>query len=105
MGMTVFWTRFAENKLADIFDYYKTVASLNVARKMVSGIVEHSISLKNDPLIGQTEEALSNRPQGFRYLVYRHYKIIYWVNKLDNRIEVSNVFDCRQNPTKMKTEP
>jgi len=99
--MTVFWTRLAENKLADIFDYYKTVASLNVARKMVSGIVEHSISLKNDPLIKQTEEALSNRSQGFRYLVYRHYKIIYWINEMDNRIEVSNVFDCRQNPTKM----
>lgn len=33
MELTVYWTRFAENKLDDIFDYYKTKAGISVALK------------------------------------------------------------------------
>lgn len=99
--MTVYWTLLAEEKLKDIFDYYRQVANLKVARKMVSGIVERTLELDKNPLIGEKEELLSDRAEGFRYLVHRQYKIIYWLNDTENRIEISNVFDCRQNPTKM----
>ncbi|MCH8318063.1 MAG: type II toxin-antitoxin system RelE/ParE family toxin [Bacteroidetes bacterium] len=101
MDLTVYWTQYAENKLDDIFGYYKTKANILVARKLVNGIVDKTIGLNKNPYIGQKEELLVDRPQDFRYLVFKSYKIIYWINESKNRIEIANVFDCRQNPIKM----
>ena len=39
-------------------------------------------------------------PEDFRCLVEGNYKIIYW--KEDEIITIASVFDCRQNPKKMK---
>jgi len=101
MDLTVYWTQYAENKLDDIFGHYKTKASISVARKLVNGIVDKTRGLNKNPYIGQREELLVDRPQDFRYLVFKSYKIIYWINESKNRIEIANVFDCRQNPIKM----
>jgi len=49
----------------------------------------------------QKELLLVDRTQDFRYLVFKNYKIIYWINNEKQRIEIANVFDCRQNPTKI----
>jgi len=70
---------------------------------LIVGIIDTSLRLSNNPQIGKVEELLSNRPQAFRYLVYRNYKIIFWINKQENRIEVVNIFDTRQNPIKMNS--
>ena len=101
MDLKVYWTQFAENKLDDIFDYYITQVDIPTATKLVTGIIDKTILLKENPSLGQKEELLSERPQQFRYLIFNNYKIIYWINKNKNRIEIVNVFDCRQNPTKM----
>ena len=98
MGLIVYWTGFAENKLEDIYTYYKKKASVSVAKKLVNGIVDKTISLEINPKIGQKEELLIARPQDFRYLVFKNFKIIYWLNEKLKRIEIANVFDCRQNP-------
>ena len=84
-----------------IFDYYNINASKRIAKKLVKGIVDSTIGLNSNPYIGQEEELLSDRSQNFRYLVYKNYKIIYWINKTKNRIDIANVFDTRQNPIKM----
>jgi len=102
MDLTVYWTRFAENKLDDIFDYYKTNVSTRVAQELINGIIDRTIGLNKNPYIGQEEELLTGRAQNFRYLVYKSYKIIYWINKSKNRIDIVNVFDTRQNPLKIK---
>jgi plasmid stabilization system protein ParE len=68
---------------------------------LVEGIIDATIILEKNPKIGQKEELLSNRPQNFRYLVFKNYKIVYWINTTKNRIEIVHVFDCRQNPMKM----
>ena len=39
-------------------------------------------------------------PEGFRYLVESNYKIIYWQE--NELITIASVFDCRQDPKKMK---
>ena len=102
MELVVYWTQFAEDKLDDIFDYYELKASYRIARKLVTGIVDKTIGLKKNPHIGQKEELLSDRPQNFRYLVFKNYKIIYWINQNKKRIDIVNVFDTRQNPLKIK---
>jgi len=101
MDLTVYWTRFAENKLDDIFDFYNINVSNRIAKELVTGIIDRTIGLNNNPYIGQKEELLTNRAQNFRYLVFKNYKIIYWINKTKNRIDIVNVFDTRQNPVKL----
>ncbi|WP_373519887.1 hypothetical protein [Pricia sp.] len=47
MELTVFWTEFAKGKLDQIFEYYKRKSrSANVARKLVDGIIDHTIGLE-----------------------------------------------------------
>jgi len=102
MELTVYWTRFAEDKLDDIYEYYESKAGIQIARKLISDIIDKTIELDKNPHIGQKEELLSSHPQNFRYLVFKNYKIIYWINQNKNRIDIVNIFDTRQNPLKMK---
>jgi plasmid stabilization system protein ParE len=100
MELRVFWTDTARFQLEDVFNYYKDKASLKVARKLVKQIIDRTIQLENNPDSGPKEPLLSNRNFQYRYLVEGNYKIIYWTE--DNYIKIATVFDCRQNPEKMK---
>lgn len=72
-----------------------------LAKKLVTNIVNATMSLQNQPEIGQIELNLRHREKEFRYLVYKSYKIVYWVNYDFKRIEIANIFDKRQNPNKL----
>ena len=102
MAIEIFWSQLAENKLQDIFDYYKVKAGVKTARKIVNQIVDRTIDLDKHPKIGVVEELLSDRIQDFRYLVAGNYKIIYYINEEKQRIIIANVFDTRQNPEKLQ---
>lgn len=65
-------------------------------------IYNETLKLKHQPEIGQEEDLLRSRKQKFRYLVFKNYKIIYWINENQGRIEINDVFDTRQYPTKIK---
>ena len=101
MNLTVYWTRFAENKIDDIYEYHELKVGVSVALRLVNGIIDRTIGLKKNSNLGPKEKLLKNRIQEFRYLVHKNYKIIYWVNLNKNRIEVANVFDTRRNPEKI----
>ena len=102
MELKIYWTDFAKNELQENFNYLKENASLRVARKETQKIVKETHRLKKQPEIGQIEELLSERKQEFRYLVHQTYKIIYWINKEKNQIEIVDVFDTQQHPIKIK---
>lgn len=93
MELKIYWTDFAKNELQENFNYLKENASLRVARK--EKIVKETHRLKKQPEIGQIEELLSERKQKFRYLVHQTHKIIYWINKEKNQIEIVDVFDTQ----------
>jgi plasmid stabilization system protein ParE len=101
MELSVVWTDFSKLALRAIFDYYKKEASPNVARRLVTAITKAVGVLHKQPFAGQQEELLTDRPEGFRYLIHKNYKIIYWINKQENRVEITDVFDTRQNPIKI----
>ena len=101
MGLTVYWSLLAENKLQDIFWYYSLKVNPKFAKEFTQNIFEAPKVLINNPLIGQKEGLLQKRAQEFRYLIHNNYKIIYWINISESRIEILNVFDCRQNPSKI----
>jgi len=101
MELEVYWTDFSKKELKNIFDYYKENASLNIAITLVVGITKETAKLKKQPKIGQKEDLLKKDLRDFRYVVYKNYKIIYLVNLKENRIEIFDVFDTRQNPMKI----
>ncbi|MCR9183334.1 MAG: type II toxin-antitoxin system RelE/ParE family toxin [Flavobacteriaceae bacterium] len=101
MGLEVYWLELAENKLEDIYSYYSVKASKRVAEKLITGIVDATIGIEKQPEIGQIEVALKHKEQEFRYLVFKNYKIVYWINDNFKRIEIANVFDTRQDPEKI----
>jgi len=100
MELKVFWTDTARFQLEDIFDYYKEKANVKVARKLVKKIIDRTIQLEKNPKSGTKEPLLYKRKFEYRYLVEGNYKIIYWIK--ENYINIATVFDCRQNPEKMK---
>ncbi|HEX9825482.1 MAG TPA: type II toxin-antitoxin system RelE/ParE family toxin [Flavobacteriaceae bacterium] len=102
MELEVYWLELAENKLEDIYIYYSFKASERVAKKLINGIVDSTIGIEKQPEIGQIEISLKHRKQEFRYLVFKNYKIVYWINYDFKRIEITNVFDTRQDPQKIK---
>lgn len=102
MQLKIYWTDFSKKELRKIFEYYKEKANLNVAKNLVIGITKEATKLKKQPTIGQQEEFLENSSKEYRYLVFENYKIIYWINYENNRIEVFDVFDTRQSPIKLK---
>jgi len=101
MELTLYWSQHSEEKLEDIFNYYKQKAGIKTARKIVRDIIDYTIDLNKNPEIGQKEELLEYSEQDFRYLVYTNYKIIYWINHKKKRLEIANIYDTRQNPDKI----
>ncbi|MCR9182830.1 MAG: type II toxin-antitoxin system RelE/ParE family toxin [Flavobacteriaceae bacterium] len=102
MELKLFWTEFSQKELEKIYKYYREKAGIRIAKKLVNGIYNETLKLKKQPKIGQTEELLKKREQEFRYLIYKNYKIIYWIDNKENRIEINDVFDTRQNPIKIE---
>lgn len=100
MEMRIEWSDLAERQLRSIYDYYYLKASPRIAKRLTNKIVGKVSILEKSPYIGRKEELLINYPEGFRYLVEGNYKIIYWVQ--EQTITIAAVFDCRQNPVKMK---
>jgi mRNA-degrading endonuclease RelE of RelBE toxin-antitoxin system len=66
-------------------------------KKIAKQVVKEANSLSKFPKMGVLENLLKDRSQNFRYILSSNYKIIYWINKEKNRIEVIDVFDTRQN--------
>lgn len=102
MGLEIFWSQFAEDKLYDIFQYYKFKAGIKVAKKIINEIVDKTIILEDNSKAGQIEELLIERKQEFRYLVSGNYKIIYYINAETHKVIIANIFDSRQNPSKLE---
>lgn len=100
MEIRIEWSELSERQLKDKFDYYSLEVSSRIAKKIINRIIDKVSILESNPLAGPKEELQSNHPEKFRYLVESKYKIVYW--KKENLITIASVFDCRQNPEKIK---
>lgn len=102
MEIKIYWTDFAKSELKNIFDYYEENANAKIATKITKDIIKRTLNLADYPNIGKKEPLLVERVQEFRFLIYKNFKIIYWYNIEKNQIEISDIFDTRQNPIKLK---
>ncbi len=99
---TVKWSTRADARLQEISDYLFDVAGNRTALKITRKIQTHTEKLSANPRMGQREGTFEDSGMEFRYLVEGNYKIIYWIE--DDNITISTLFDCRQNPERMKEE-
>ncbi|WP_188459657.1 type II toxin-antitoxin system RelE/ParE family toxin [Psychroflexus planctonicus] len=100
--MKIVWTDFAIRNLKDIFDFYCAQANKKVAHKIRRQILSSSKQLINNPYTGPVEPNLTRLKKNHRYLVSGNYKLIYRI--IDNQVIINDVFDTRQNPSKMNDE-
>ncbi|MDO8965979.1 type II toxin-antitoxin system RelE/ParE family toxin [Algoriphagus sp.] len=96
----VVWTEFAENQLDDIFEYFLAVSGFDPAQKLVQKLIIATKVLELQPEVGQIEQALLNRKEQVRYLVEGNFKILYFLR--DGMVIISDVFDTRQSPKRLK---
>ena len=102
MEIVVVWSDSAIDELRDIYDYFRSKAGNRIADKMVNAIVDQTLILEQSPRIGQIEELLTYLNMEIRYLISSNYKIVYMID--ENLITIATVFDCRQNPKKLKNK-
>jgi plasmid stabilization system protein ParE len=100
--MKVLWTKSAEDQLNGIYDYIQT-RNTWAAIEIYNDIVDDSAMLELFPSMGVIEPLMSEFPEEYRYLIVRrNYKIVYYIDN-EAIIYVAAVFDCRQDPKKLKT--
>lgn len=100
MVAKIIWSDFALRQLKKIHSYYKKEASEKTAQKLTKTLVQTTIQLETNPLIGKKEPLLKNYDFEYRFLIKKHFKIIY---RLDgNIVRVISIFDTRQNPKKIR---
>jgi len=98
----ILWSDFAIIQLKDIFDYHFIKASSNIAQRLVQKIIDATIILEKNPKAGRKEDLLETRSQEFRFILVKNYKIIYWIDYEFQIINISMVFDTRQDPQYIK---
>lgn len=101
IAFRILWTDFAINQLKDIFDYHLIKANPIVAQRLVQKIIDATLILENNPGSGRKEDLLINRPQEFRFVIVKNYKIIYWIDYEFSIVNIATIFDTRQNPKKI----
>jgi len=104
MSWKIIWSHFAERQIVEIHNYYIEETHPEIAQKMVFGIIQAPNILIQNPQIGQIEFLLSDLPLEYRYILFRSYKIIYSLDWERKEIRIADVFDTRQNPSKLKRE-
>jgi len=98
----VIWSRFAEKRIDEIYDYYARKVNVRLAKKIVKNIIIAPNILIRNPKVGAEERLLQHRKIEYRYIVTTNYKIIYSVEEKDHSIRIADVFDTRQDPGKIE---
>ncbi len=96
----IIWINFAISELKNIFCINRMIAGEKIANKIKKSIFTATKPIIRQPFFGAVEENLTDLKEGHRYIVEGNYKIIYRL--IDNENYITDIFDCRQNPTKMK---
>jgi len=102
MKFKILWSQFAENEIDKIYDYYLQKAGIRVAKKIVKEIITEPNKLVKGTFSTQIEDLLIDRENKYYYLTCNNYKIIYCIDEEKNLIKISDIFDTRQNPIKIK---
>ncbi len=93
-------THFAVHQIKSIYDYYSFFVSIKIAKIIKAEIISAIKTLKTEEVEWQEDEFLGYLKKNHKRLVCGHYKIIYYFNKTENIVYVTDIFDSRQDPIK-----
>ena len=100
--MEIIITSDALRRLANQLDFL--YEELSYSKKKIIDIeqmlLSNAYNLKFNPRIGQFEGELSHLNKGYRRIIVGKFKIIYRIEK--NTVHVTDFFDTRQEPSKIK---
>ncbi|WP_367892475.1 type II toxin-antitoxin system RelE/ParE family toxin [Marivirga harenae] len=85
-----------------IVKFYKRIAGEDVGIRIQTEIVNATVKLEDHPKIGRIDPLLTFKNLGHRYLISGHCKIFYDI--IDDDILITDVFDKRQAPNKIKKD-
>jgi plasmid stabilization system protein ParE len=93
---------FAPEALEDMEQIYRYYAEYSemYAVDIYNQIVEEAEELQYFPQMAPKEPLLDEYKEEYRSLVVRNYKVVYFVE--NETVNVVAVFDCRQNPVKLR---
>lgn len=97
----IIWAPDALRDLEGIYDFIAK-ESPQTAEKIIRCLLDRPLQFKTHPYSGPEEPLLKQVPGEYRYLLEGHYKLIYQVRK--SQIAIIQVFDTRQDPTKMNNK-
>ena len=97
----IIWAPRAQKQADLAITYCLTQFGRTIARKFVNKLEKDNLRIKNNPFIGAVEPAFDNRTKQYRSLIEGYYKIIYTIEN-DYFIQVVLLWDCRQDPDKLK---
>lgn len=87
------WLRRASNELDAIYQFYKEIASEQVAKRRIGKIIHSADLLQTMPYLGRKDEDFTHI-RSYRYLVVLTYKVYYFVE--DDGVYIASIWDCRQ---------
>jgi len=98
--MNIIFSDLALEQLESIYNYLQTESN-NAAVFIHNHILDEIERLKDFPQIAPIEPELIGYAHMYRSLVVeKNYKVIYYIE--NETIHISTLFDCRQNPQKLK---
>lgn len=98
--MKLVYTEQALFSLGEALNFIAPKVSPEKLNHIRDEILDAADTLLLQPFQGQEEPCLEHLNLGHRRLIVSHYKIIYRV--VDEYIYITDIFDSRQNPDKMK---
>ena len=94
--LKIVWDNVAKADLKIIYEFFE-LKSNQAAKNVINDIIKQSKNIHFAEQY-QVDEFLG---EPFRQMIVRSYKIIFKVNS-ENEIRILQIFDCRQNPIKLK---
>ncbi|MDZ4845763.1 MAG: type II toxin-antitoxin system RelE/ParE family toxin [Chitinophagales bacterium] len=98
--MKLVYTDKAIESLQEVLEFLSPKVNLEKLTQIRDEILDKADTLMKHPYLGQEEEYLEHLQMGHRRLVQSRYKIIYRIE--GNTIYITDIFDSRQDPAKMK---
>lgn len=99
--MEVRLTERCRNRMLEIYNQFYEYSGFRSAEKILSIMQAGYERLALFPYMGRREWNIGIDSHKFRsFVIHRHYKIVYRIK--DNVIYIIDIWDCRQNPHRMK---
>lgn len=98
--MKLFYTQQALDSLQECLDFFPSEVPAEKVNEIRDKILAKADVLLINPYVGQVEEYLEHLDKNHRRVIEGNYKILC---RIENEIVyVTDIFDCRQYPSKMK---